>query len=79
MTIRHQGQQLECINGGQECSGRVEHRHPLSGSGKPCPRCEKHWADRLDLEQGLRERYPERPPADWSPLDAGEAWDESDY
>ncbi len=34
---------------------------------------------RLEREAVIRQRYPLRPPADWSPLDAGEAWDEDDY
>lgn len=81
MTTMQHDEQLECINNGGEdqCQGPVEYRHPLSASGRPFPRCDKHWADRLDLEHGLQERYPVSPPADWSPLDAGEAWDESDY
>lgn len=67
-----------CLNQSEDCTGPVEYRMPLSGTGVPFPRCDKHWDDRLELERGLRERYPEQPPADWSPLDAGEHWDE-DY
>lgn len=71
---------LECIESHTEaCSGPVEYRMPLSGTGKSFPRCDRHWQLRLDREQQLRERYPARPPRDWSPLDAGEAWDEDDY
>lgn len=72
----------DCIqygDDGGECSGTVEYRWPLSGTGKSYPRCNRHWHDRLDLQQQLNERYPAQPPADWSPLDAGEAWDEDDY
>lgn len=61
------------------CEGAVEYRTPLSTSGRPFPRCEHHWELRLDLEDGLRLRYPSRPPADWSPEDAGESWDTEDY
>ena len=68
-----------CLNVGPDCEGPVEFRAPLSGTFRSFPRCAKHWDERLDLEQGLRERYPEQPPADWSPLDAGEAWSEDDY
>ena len=68
----------ECINKSHECEGTVEYRMPLSGTGKSFPRCDKHWEERLGVEQGLRERYPEQPPSDWSPLDAGESWDEED-
>lgn len=68
-----------CLNESDDCEGRVEYRMPVSGTGRSFPRCDKHWADRLDLEQGLRERYPVNPPADWSELDAGEHWNEEDY
>lgn len=72
---------LECIDGFGEdgCRGAVEYRTPLSGSGRPFPRCEKHWEARLGREEELRRRYPERPPHDWSPLDAGESWGSEDY
>jgi len=63
---------------GEGCEGAVEYRMPLSGTGRSFPRCDKHWDERLDLEEGLRERYPEQPPSDWSPLDAGESWDEEE-
>lgn len=73
-----------CLNynyasAGAECSGPVEYRLPLSGSGRSFPRCEKHWDERLDVEQGWRQRYPEQPPAGWSEDLAGEAWGENDY
>jgi hypothetical protein len=73
---------LECINRGDDddtCKGAVEYRTPLSGTGKPFPRCDHHWDVRLKQEEGLRQRYPEQPPSDWSPLDCGEVWDEDDY
>ena len=75
------GEPLECINAGltAECRGPVELRMPLSGTGKPFPRCDFHWDQRLQLEAELNERYPVQPPSDWSPLDAGEAWSEEDY
>jgi len=68
----------KCLNASVECEGPVEYRMSLSPTGLSVPRCDKHWDDRLDLDQGLRERYPEQPPSDWSPLDAGESWDEED-
>lgn len=70
----------ECIefDGGDECSGPVEFRMALSATGRAYPRCEFHWSRRLDLEDELNRRYPPTPPSDWSPLDAGEHWDE-DY
>lgn len=67
---------LEYRTEGEDCSGPVEYRHPLSGTGRSYPRCDRHWQDRLAFEEGLRKRYPEQPPRDWSPLDAGESWDE---
>lgn len=60
------------------CSGRVEYRESLSGTGKPIPRCDRHWRERLKLQEEINDRYPEHPPADWSPLDAGEHWSEED-
>lgn len=68
--------QPRCLNEGPDCQGPVLHRLPLTDTGRAYPRCDHHWAVRLDLEEGLRERYPEHPPADWSPLDAGESWDD---
>lgn len=69
---------VSCLDNwaGDPCEGEVEYRMPLSGTGKSFPRCDKHWAKRLDREQELRERYPEQPPADFDPLYAGESWDE---
>lgn len=68
-----------CLNdyeGG--CDGAVEYRFPLSGTGKSFPRCDKHWSDRLDLDDQLRNRYPVHAPSDFDPAYAGERWDE-DY
>ena len=71
---------LECIDAFTgTCEGPVEYRYALSASGRSFPRCERHWAQRLEKQHELSRRYPARPPADWSPLDAGEAWDEEDY
>jgi hypothetical protein len=70
---------IECLNQGPECEGQVEYRAALSGTGKAFPRCEKHWSDRLDLEEQINQRYPEHPPSDFDPAYAGEAWGEDDY
>lgn len=72
---------LECLDDADfdGCSGAIEYRTPLSATGRSFPRCDKHWAERVEREEELRRRYPETPPADWSPLDAGEAWGEDDY
>jgi len=72
----------ECINAGdgsEGCAGMIEYRMPLSGTGQAFPRCEFHWDRRLELEDQLNERYPVHAPADWSPMDAGEAWGPEDY
>lgn len=75
-------EQLTCVNDAgdalSECQGAVEYRTPLSGTGRSFPRCTRHWEDRLELEQGLRERYPEQRPADFDPMAAGERWEEDD-
>lgn len=64
----------ECINANEDCAGRVEYRMPLSATGKPFPRCGKHWDDRLTLEGRLRRDYPTEQPADFDPSYAGESW-----
>lgn len=70
----------DCLNFAPgECGGDVEYRMPLSGTGRSFPRCDKHWDERLDVEQGIRERYPEHPPSDYDFYDAGEYWSEDDY
>jgi hypothetical protein len=70
----------ECLNHGVDCKGAVEYRMPLSGTGKSFPRCDAHWADRLDTQAGIDRRYPDSPmpPRDFDPYYAGERWD-SDY
>lgn len=48
---------LECIEnyGDGACGGAVEYRAPLSGTGRSFPRCDKHWARRLEEEERIRE------------------------
>lgn len=65
-----------CLNVGPGCAGPTEYRESLSGTGTAIPRCDEHWAERLKLQDDINHRYPVRAPADWSPLDAGESWDE---
>ena len=60
------------------CEGPVEYRMALSGTGRSFPRCDRHWEARLEVQRGIDERYPAHPPADWSPLDAGESWYEDE-
>lgn len=61
-----------------DCRGTVEYREPLSPTGIPYPRCDLHWSERLEIQDGINRRYPEHPPSDWSPLDAGESWYEEE-
>lgn len=70
----------DCLNHHEgDCAGAVEYRMPLSGTGRSFPRCDKHWSDRLDVQEGINRRYPTRAPADFDPGYAGECWDEEDY
>jgi hypothetical protein len=69
---------LECLDGPDGCSGDVEYRMPLSSTGKPFPRCEKHWDERLDEQERINERYPDSPcaPSWFDESYAGERWDD---
>lgn len=66
----------------EQCSGTVDFRAPLSGTGAPTIRCVWHWDRRLELQARLRRDYPDSstPPAWWTalggPAYAGESWDE---
>jgi hypothetical protein len=69
---------IECLDdyGDGTCEGAVEYRMPLSGTGMSFPRCEKHWKERLETQQGINERYPVHAPSDFDPAYAGERWDD---
>lgn len=67
---------LDCYSG--DCSGTIEYRYALSGTGISYPRCDKHWEHRLDVQDGINQRYPDQQPDDFDPMYAGEQWDE-DY
>lgn len=71
---------LECLDQWQDtpCSGPVEYRMPLSGTGRSFPRCDRHWSERLDVQDRINERYPYHAPSDFDPAYAGERW-EDDY
>lgn len=75
-------EQLECLDdyGNDECKGAIEYRMPLSGTGRSFPRCDGHWSERLDVQEGINRRYPDSPsaPSDFDPTYAGERWDD-DY
>jgi len=47
----------DCLDGPEGCSGAVEYRMPLSGTGRSFPRCEGHWDARLERQQEINERY----------------------
>lgn len=80
-TTDEYGEPLVCLDGGEEmlgCMGPVELRYPMSPTGRWFPRCEQHYDQRLAKQDEINERYPDNPPPDWSPLDAGEHWSD-DY
>jgi hypothetical protein len=47
----------ECLDFGFECSGAVEYRMPMSGTGRSFPRCEAHYEIRLDTQSRLSRTY----------------------
>lgn len=68
---------LEYIGGEENtCSGPVEYRMPLSGTGRPFPRCDHHWDLRLDAHEQEMERDARARHVD--PIYAGERYDD-DY
>jgi len=67
---------IRCLEENEDCDGKVEYRHPLSGTGRSFPRCEAHWGFRLQKQEEINRRYPTLPPADFDPAYAGERWDE---
>jgi len=71
---------LKCLDSDSTCKGAVEYRMALSGTGQSFPRCDKHWAARLDVQAGIDRRYPDSPfaPSGFDPSYAGESWDD-DY
>jgi len=72
-------EELECLDSyNSSCVGVIELRPSLTGTGTSIPRCNKHWEDRLDKEERIRERYPYNAPSDFDPSYAGERWDD-DY
>jgi hypothetical protein len=72
---------VKCLEQNEQCSGTVEYRMPLSGTGKAFPRCDFHWEKRLDAQEEINRKYAPNsdvPPADFDPSYAGEYWRE-DY
>lgn len=66
----------ECLDGPEGCGGAVEYRMALSPSGRAFPRCDKHWAARLDKEEASFSWRSDVPPAWFDPSYAGERWEE---
>jgi hypothetical protein len=51
-------EKLECLEDHTgECSGKIEYRPSLTGTGLNIPRCDFHWQKRLDLEDEINEKY----------------------
>lgn len=76
-TIMSDTETLRCLDKSDECAGEVEYRTPLSGTGKPFPRCAHHWEKRLDRQEEITRRYApfsDVPPAGFDPTHAGEEW-----
>jgi len=67
-----------CVDGPDGCAGTVEFRYPLSPSGRPFPRCDRHWEARLNEQERINVTYPTLQPADFDPGYAGERWDEEE-
>ena len=77
MDVQDMHENLTCLNEHDgACDGAVEYRMALSGTGRSFPRCEKHWEERLDIQDGINQRYPVNAPSDFDPSYAGEHWDE---
>lgn len=67
----------KCLDdyGDGTCSGAVEFRMPLSGTGRSFPRCDGHWEARLETQATINQRYGGVcPPSDFDPAYAGESW-----
>ncbi len=66
---------LECMDSYKEdCKGPVDYRMNLTGTGLQTVRCDKHWEDRLNLQDDINQRYPYHAPSDFDPTYAGEHW-----
>lgn len=76
-----QPERPQCLDrsGGTPCDGVIEYRHPLSPTGVSYPRCDQHWAERVDQQAEIDRRYPQQQPADFDPTYAGESWDEEPW
>lgn len=70
--------QLTCLDANNDCSGAIEYRMAISGTGRSFARCDHHWDKAYDRYLDIQRRYPVHAPADFDPSYAGESWDE-DY
>jgi hypothetical protein len=68
-----------CRLADEHCEGAVEYRFALSPTGRQFPRCDHHWALRLNEQERINATYPTLQPADFDPFYAGERWDEEDW
>lgn len=74
----------DCIQHGDPespCRGAV-HWHSIDpGRSSAHPRCEKHWAERLERRENSIERYADSdiPPSWFDPSYAGERWHDDDH
>lgn len=68
----------DCLDHGRgQCEGQVEYRlAPDRDDFKAFPRCERHWAKRLQLAERNLELLSDVPPRWFDPSYAGEQWDE---
>lgn len=69
---------MKCLEDDAECGGVVEQRAALSATGMSFPRCDVHWARRLDVQEQTNRDYPDSPhaPAWFDSAFAGEVWDD---
>lgn len=69
--------EIRCLDDNRgHCEGEVLLRGSLTGTGTPIPRCDHHWALRLDYQDEHERRFPVMAPADFDPAYAGESWEE---
>jgi hypothetical protein len=51
-------EELECLDKHKgNCSGNVEYRMSLTGTGTMIPRCDYHWEKRLDFQEETTRKY----------------------
>jgi hypothetical protein len=68
--------ELECLDGPEGCEGEVELRWSPDNLAKPWPRCDAHFARRLEQAEHNLELMSPAPPDWFDESYAGERWDE---